>query len=316
MNHRPTSVSYELFSNGDPETVWRKASALIERTSPGFNFSITQAVFGDIVRLYRGEYPGYHPIKTPYHDLSHIMDVFLCSVRLMHGMAVSGIPFSNREIALVMTATLLHDVGYAQLDDGKETGTGAQYTQNHVARGIEFMRQYLARYDLSSDFAADLEPMIYCTEPMLPVSRIQFPDERIRLLGQIVGTADLVGQMADRKYLEKLSSLYEEFAEGHIGNYQSMYDLICKTHEFYTIIKNKLDREFGGIYDKLVFHFRETLGVPNNYYMESIDKNMAYLKKIASAGESNYRSLLRRGGIVQKDSEPSEQLSSGPAFRQ
>jgi hypothetical protein len=310
MNHRPTTVTYELFSNGDPETVWRKASALIERTCSGFNFSNTRAVFDDIVRLYRGEYPGYRPIKTPYHDLSHIMDVFLCSVRLLHGMTVSGFTFSNREIALVMTATLLHDVGYAQLDDGKEAGTGAQYTQNHVARGIGFMQQYLARHDLSSDVADDLEPMIYCTEPMLPMTKIQFPNERIRLLGQIVGTADLVGQMADRNYLEKLSSLYEEFAEGHIGNYQSMYDLICKTHEFYTIIKNKLDHELGGIYDKLVYHFQETLGVPNNYYMESIEKNMAYLKKIASAGESNYHSLLRRGGIIEKKSGLSKQLLS------
>jgi hypothetical protein len=308
MNHSPTSVTNELFSNGNPEAVWHKASALIERSCSGFNISATRTVFDDVVKLYRGEYPGYLPIKTPYHDLSHIMDVFLCAVRLLHGMTVSGITFGNHEIALVMTASLLHDVGYAQRDDDKKTGTGAQHTQNHVARGIEFMRQYLTKFDLSPEFAADLEPMIYCTEPMLPVSSIQFPNERIRMLGQIVGTADLVGQMADRNYLEKLSLLYEEFAEGHIGNYQSMYDLICRTHEFYTIIKNKLDNEFEHIYDQLVHHFQDTLGTSTNYYIESIEKNMTYLKKIASAGESNYRSLLRRGGIIQKDPELSKQL--------
>lgn len=304
MDHQATyDVIDELFANNEPDLVWEKVVDIIRRISPEFDFSIAQTVFDDVARLYRGEYPGYYQIKTPYHDLPHTMDVLLCAVRLMRGATLSGILLTDREITLVMLATLFHDAGYAQLQDGKETGTGAQFTKMHVMRSIEFMRKYIVEHDFPPELATDLGPMVFCSDPMMPLSHINFHDARIKLLGQIVGTADLVGQMADRNYLEKLTYLYEEFEEGEIGNYQSLYELICKTNEFYSMIQDKLDHEFGGIYDRLEFYFQDTMGTRKNYYMESIEKNMAYLQKLVSLGESDFRSSLRRGGII-KDTNP------------
>jgi hypothetical protein len=296
MKDSLTSPPHDLFVNSDPAIVWRKAANLLGRMHPGFDFSIARTLFDDVVRLFRGEYPGYYPIKTPYHDLSHTMDAFICAVRLMHGMKISGASLSGQEVTLVMAAMLLHDIGYAQMRNGKETGTGAQYTRDHVERGIAFLHSYLAAHDLSASLAADLEPMIRCSDPTLPLARIKFPNARTRLLGQIVGTADLVGQMADRNYLEKLAGLYREFQEGHVGNYNSVYDMLCKTHEFYGLIKKRLDQEFGGIYDHLASHFQETLDTPHNYYMEAVEKNMAHIEQLERVGESDYQSLLRRGG--------------------
>ena len=300
MDHQATQDIEELFASHEPGPTWNEVTGIIRRISPEFDFSTTQTVYDDITRLYRGEYPGYYQIKTPYHDLPHILDVLLCAVRLMHGAARSGNSLTDREMTLVMLAMLFHDTGYAQLLDGTETGTGAQYTKMHVMRSIEFMRRYVADHELSSDIATDLGPMIFCSEPMTPLSHINFPNERIRMLGQIVGTADLVGQMADRNYLEKLTYLYEEFEEGDIGDYQSLYELVCKTNEFYSSIKDKLDHEFGGIYNWLEFHFQDTLDTRENYYIESIEKNMAYLQKLVSLGEPDFRSHLRRGGIIRE----------------
>ena len=150
---------------------------------------------------------------------------------------------SDNEITRIMIAALMHDIGYAQRLD-EDTGTGAQYTRDHVKRGVECMHCYLAGQRFPSAWAASLEPMILTTPHDGEFHKINFPDERVRLLGQNILTADLVGQMSDRNYLEKLLFLYLEFKEAHLGNYQSMHDLLLKTKDFYKFTRQKkLDGE-------------------------------------------------------------------------
>lgn len=300
MKNAPTSAEINnLFANGDPDEVWPKAVEIIGRINPAYDFRIARTAFDDIVRLFRGEYSGYCPIRTLYHDLRHTLDVFLCAVRLMHGVHLSGTRLADDEMTLVMMAALMHDIGYAQLE-GEESGTGAQHLQTHVSRGIEFMQRYVVDRDLPPELAAPLRSIMICTDPALGMSNIRFPGERIRLLGQIVGTADLTGQMADRTYLEKLLFLYLEFEEAHFGGFQNIRDLLCKTRNFYESTRQKLDGELGGIYTRLAFHFKDWFGVENNYYLESMEKNIAYLSKVTSLNEAKYLSMLKRGGIVKK----------------
>jgi hypothetical protein len=300
MKNIPTSAEINsLFANSDPGTVWTKATSILGRINPSYDTSLVKTVFDDVMRLFRGEYPGYSSIKTLYHDLSHTLDVFLCGVRLMHGVHISGTHLTDEEMTLIMIAALMHDIGYSQLD-GEEGGTGAQYTQTHVKRGIAFMRSYLVARHLPLNFATSLEFMISGTDPALKFSQIDFPDERTRLLGQIVATADLTGQMADRTYLEKLLFLYLEFKEARFGNYQSVYDLLRQTKSFYAITREKLEGAFGGMYANLSFHFKDVMGVENNYYLESIEKNIAYLSKVIALNEAEYLSMLKRGGIAEK----------------
>jgi hypothetical protein len=300
MKNIPTSAEINsLFANSDPGTVWTKATSILGRINPSYDTSLVKTVFDDVMRLFRGEYPGYSSIKTLYHDLSHTLDVFLCGVRLMHGVHISGTHLTDEEMTLIMIAALMHDIGYSQLD-GEEGGTGAQYTQTHVKRGIAFMKSYLVARHLPLNFATSLEPMISGTNPALKFSQIDFPDERTLLLGQIVATADLTGQMADRTYLEKLLFLYLEFKEARFGNYQNMYDLLRQTKSFYAITQEKLEGAFGGMYANLSFHFKDVMGVENNYYLESIEKNIAYLSKVIALDEAGYLSMLKRGGIAKK----------------
>lgn len=300
MKNIPTSAEInDLFANSDSGTAWAKAVGIFGRSNPGYDTSLIKTVFDDVMCLFRGEYPGYSSIKTLYHDKPHTLDVFLCSVRLMHGVQISGTHLTDEEMTLIMIAALMHDIGYSQLD-GEEGGTGAQYTQTHVKRGIAFMRRYLVERHLPLKFAASLEPMMSGTDPALKFPRIDFPDERTRLLGQIVATADLTGQMADRTYLEKLLFLYLEFKEANFGNYQNMYDLLRQTKSFYGITREKLDGALGSMYAKLSLHFKDVMGVENNYYLESIEKNIAYLEKVISLKEVEYLSMLKRGGIAEK----------------
>jgi len=300
MNNAPSSSDIKnLFANGDPKDVWLKASEIIKLISPGYDFTVAQTTFDDVVRLFHGEYPGYCQIKTLYHDLHHTMDVFLCAVRLMHGVHVSGTRLTDMELTMIMMGALLHDIGYAQ-QIGWETGTGAQLTLTHVGRGIKFMQRYITEHGFPPNLASSLNFVIRCTDPAEKVPEIDFPDERTHLLGQIVSSADLTGQMADRTYLEKLLFLYLEFKEAHFGNYESIHDMLSRTQAFYDRIHMKLENDLGGINKKLSFHFKEVYGVDKNFYLESIEKNIAYLTKITKQSEEKHLAMLKRGGIVEK----------------
>ena len=299
MNSATFAEINSLFANGDPDEVWLKASAIVRRMNHAYDFSVARATFDDMVRLFRGEYPGYAPIKTLYHDLRHTMDVFLCAVRLMHGMHVSGTRFTDDEMTVIMIAALMHDIGYAQTLD-EETGSGAQLTKSHIRRGIKFALHYIVAKNLPHDLATPIKFMLCCTDPAVNISEIKFPDERTRLLGKIVGTADLTGQMADRTYLEKLLFLYLEFKEAQFGGYQNIYDLLCKTQNFYELTRKRLDTGLGGIYNNLAFHFKDCYGIEKNYYLESIEKNIAYLSTVIALHKTKQLPMLKRGGIVEK----------------
>ncbi len=293
------SEIHQLFSNSDPDDVWERAVDIVRYINPEHDFAHLRATFDDVVHLFRGEYPGYASIATPYHDLSHTLSVFICAIRLMHGVHVSGTPLKQLEMTSIMMAALLHDVGYAQLS-GSATGTGAQYTKTHVTRSVQFMQQYAVEHNFPHDLTFALEFLLQSTDHMKGFANIDFPDERMRMLGQIVSTADLVGQMADRLYLEKLMFLYVEFKESSIGNYINIHDLMRKTFTFYEHTLLKLDNELGGMVDKLPHHFKEWLEVEHNYYVESIEKNIAYLNEVIAQGESGFENKLKRGEVVSK----------------
>jgi hypothetical protein len=179
-----------LFGSHTHCQIWQDAQSIIKRISPNYDFHFAQTAFDDVIRLFRGEYLGFQEIKTLYHDMQHTLSVFLCAVRLMHSMHLSGNHLSDDEVTMVVIASLMHDTGYAQLLDD-ESGTGAQYTQTHVERGIEFMEIYLAEQQFPAKFTLPIKCMMLCTNPALSLTDIRFPDERTRFLGQIVSTADL-----------------------------------------------------------------------------------------------------------------------------
>ncbi|MFA5371407.1 MAG: HD domain-containing protein [Sideroxydans sp.] len=287
----------KCFDNTDPNLVWVKAIDTIRLIYPHYDFTLVEKVYKDVQRIFYGEFPGYAPIKTLYHDLSHTLEVFMCGVRLMHGMHRSGILLTEEEITLMLLAILMHDIGYAQRC-GEEVGTGAQLTRTHVKRGVNFMEHYFGERRLPSEILVDVKAMILGTEHFHPFAQIDFANERSRLLAQIVATADIVGQMADRKYVEKLAFLFLEFQEAEFGNYRSMYDLMCQTPHFYQLTREKLDGVLGGIYCHMDRHFEAVFGMRCNYYVEAIENNMAYLRSVVVRGEADLLKSLKRYGIA------------------
>ena len=68
MKNIPTSAEINsLFANGDPATVWEKAASILIRINPGYDTSLIKTVFDDVMRLFRGDYPGlqFHQDALP-----------------------------------------------------------------------------------------------------------------------------------------------------------------------------------------------------------------------------------------------------------
>ena len=299
VNSSPDIEPFGLTAASPAQQTWEITAGIIRRISPDYDFAVLQQAFDDVMSLFEGTYPGYCAIQTLYHDQSHTLEVYLCAVRLMHGVHLSGEHMDDESISQLCIATLMHDIGYAQRKE-EAYGTGAQYTGTHIERGIEFIRHYLGEHGLPQSWNEPLACMLRVTNPERVFSTVSFPSPRSRLLAQMLGTADLVAQMADRIYLEKLLFLFLEFKEANFGDYRSMFELLCRTHGFHEYTMVKLDEDFGGVYARLSNHFKSTLGVERNYYMEAIDKNLEYLSKVIECGEDQYQAMLRRHGITEK----------------
>ena len=257
--------------------------------------------FDDLVRLYVGQYPGYAPCDTQYHDLQHVLDVTLAMARLLDGYERSrgDGPHIDRELyQLGVICALFHDCGYIRKLNDTRHRTGAAYTATHVSRGGKFLKSYLPQIGLPH--YADVAPqLLHFTGYERPVETIKVSDPMFKLLGTLLGSADIIAQMSDRCYLEKCRDrLYPEFVEGGITHkktvkgdvvvFASAQDLLRKTPSFYQNATKRLDGDLGGAYNYAQAHF----GGATNLYMDALRQNIRFVEKNVK-GEIN-EIVLRR----------------------
>lgn len=287
----------DLIPMADPRSVFDEVCHIVSLSNADFDCTVLDRVFQDVVKLFRGEYPGYQKCNTWYHDLKHTTDCLLAMARLMHGASLNGLSIPERDAALGLIATLLHDTGYLQTDDDLE-GTGAKYTLVHVQRSVAFMEKYFTYAEFSSRDLDYCRCCVNCTGLEMRIGEIRFESAHHQVVGRMLGTADLLGQMADRTYLERLAFLYWEFREAKVPGFESELDLLKKTPAFWEFTQQRLVAELGNVDRYLQDHFRMRWGVDRDLYREAIEKNIAYLKFILENHEFDYHRYLRRGGFM------------------
>ena len=290
---------HDLVQMNSPEAVLDEVLIILRLISPDYDVAPVTSAFISTVNLYEGRYPGYRACNTEYHDFNHITDTFLAMARLIHGAVIEGETFSDRQIALGLTATLLHDAGYIQ-EEGDREGTGSKHTVIHVRRSMDFFKSYGKQHGFSEEKIAAGQSMILCTDLAVDISSMAFPSVTVGLLGKMLGAADLLAQMSDRKYLEKLLFLYYEFKEGKVGGYESEVDLLRKTLGFYDLVAERLETMLDATDRFMIPHLRSRWDIQVNLYQEAIQKQKNYLHQILAVPDSDPRDKLRRDRIVNK----------------
>jgi hypothetical protein len=286
-----------LVSTDTPEAVISEARDIITSVYPSIDLSLVEKGFADILRLYNGQYPGYQECKISYHDLRHTMDVFLAMARYLHGAKVLGMEISQDYALLGLFGAVMHDAGYIQ-EDADVQGTGAKYTTTHVDRSMEFVRNY--DHGLSDEQVESCARIISATDLAKPIGDIQSATEQESFVGKGLYAADIMGQMADRYYLEKLLYLYLEFHEAGGLGFTSEEDLMRKTNGFYQFVWGRLTKDAQYKESVMAAHFKSRWNINEDLYTHAVRRNLAYLTCVLDRFGSAYRLGLSRGGLVRK----------------
>ena len=284
----------------EPASVNDEVNRIFRELYPDATTHVLNRGFRDLTRLQRGEYPGYHACDTSYHDLQHSLDVTLAMARLMDGYERTrerSAELGARLFRFGVVTALFHDIGYLRKVNDTRHKNGAEYTLKHVTRGARFLEDYMNRIGMA-ELAPIASQLIHFTGYEKPIAKIDVPNLSFRLLGNMLGTADIIAQMADRCYLEKCRDrLYPEFVEGGLAArdesdrrssvmFRSVGDLMVKTPHFYKTATVRLNDQLGNAHGYAGKHFGG-----QNLYFDEIEKNMQYATAVAQQGDLT---LLRR----------------------
>lgn len=285
-----------------PAAVRDAVQALYAATFPGTSFDKLWLAFYDFERLFTGRFPGYKGCDTTYHDMQHTLDMTLALARLVAGYERSveqADRLGAHRAQMAIVTSLFHDAGYIRHEE-RDSGfeNGAEFTLYHVSRSADFLRRYLPELGMSEDVAVS-SMIVHFTGYELDVDNIELDDPRDIICGHLIGTADLIAQMADRCYLEKCRDrLYKEFVLGGVAvenakpgeymvRYKSGKDLLKKTPAFYQqVMRDRLNKKFNRVY-----RYAEVLYDGENPYIDAISNNIKHLVRIIETGDW---SLLRR----------------------
>ncbi len=292
------SPSLEIGNTHDFCEVRAQVHRLVQAIRPGHEMEHIDQAFALIESGCLGILAGYSPLLTPYHNTGHVLEVVLCSARLLHGLHLGGQSLDALTIDACIVGALLHDSGYL-MTSGETEGTGAQFILTHVVRGVAFAEKQMVNF-LPPDLLRATGKVIVTTDHRPVAIMPEYDNRAQQLAAWVTATADLIGQMANREYLERLLLLYFELREAGIDFFNDVHDLLEKTDGFYKLMAARLQNELGGLAPYLTRHFDQARGVRRNFYVESIDRNLDYLATLVKQERKERFERLKRGGIVEQ----------------
>lgn len=300
MKDKSEILLSDLIDLQDTKAVFASVKKMFYYHYPKKYFKEVEKCHKQIKALFEGKYSGYNACNTKYHDLRHTMDVLLASSRLIDGYNLKENRLPERLAINLLKASLFHDTGYIQ-EEWDTEGTGAKHALNHVGRSIAFILKNRDNFELANEDIDSVSKMIRCTEIKCRLSSIPFSSEEEKTAGLMLGSADILGQMSDREYLERLLFLYNEMKEAGLQGYNTEFDIIKNTLAFYKTIKGKLNNSFKKVYAFAEIHFNERGSINKNLYIEAIEKNIAYIERIINDSTTNFRHKLKRGNIIKEN---------------
>jgi hypothetical protein len=252
---------------------------LAKETCPAIDLDMIRELHEDLVSFFTGSCPEFQKNTLPYHNLRHSQMVVLASARLFHGLHCKQIRISPETLFKGLLAAYFHDTGMLLLEGDPASGT--DYMAGHEARSILFLDKYVTRKGFGKTFSKDCATIINYTDLGSDPATFDYHTHEIQLAGQVIGSADILAQMADRYYLELLPLLFNEQKNGGINRHNSARELMEHTEKFYyDVVLKRLASTFSNISQVMQIHFLEIYNIDRNLYLEYIDNNLNYLKKI------------------------------------
>lgn len=186
-----------------------------------------------------------------YHNVEHTILVTLVGQEVLRGKHIREGGVTCEDWLHFIISLLCHDIGYVKgvcqddnLDEGLySTGlddmmlelpfgaTDASLTPFHVDRGKLFIRDRFGRHNLIE--VQTIQQNIELTRFPVPADKLH--SDIVNYPG-LVRAADLIGQLSDTRYLQKLPALFYEFEETGVNKtlgYRTPNDLRKNYPNFY-----------------------------------------------------------------------------------
>jgi hypothetical protein len=294
MNNFQLSKAFETGLTDNPLDEFLSLAAQI---SNDIDLKFLKKTHEDIALIFAGNYPGYRINHNKYHDLRHTHSVVLATIRLFHGLHCDGLQLPVKTVQKSILSAYFHDSGLL-LRDNDTAESGANYTKYHEDRSIQCLQNYLQDLGRSEDFCHECANIIRFTNINLDPRTLPNLHHSVILAGNVLGTADILAQMADRYYLESLPLLFEEHLAGGILDNKSACELIRNTADFYkTVVRERLHVIFGDVGKSMRSHFKNRFQINSDLYIVNIEKNIEYLRSLLKKNEGEtdtIRIKLRR----------------------
>jgi hypothetical protein len=206
----------------------------------------------------------------PYHDLRHSLDAALAMARLVDGYRQQGGTTAaalTPDLGLVaVLLALLHDTGFLRTTT-EASLRGPELAAAHESRSTALAADYLRSTALAPH--AQLASLIMATRvAAAPGPLLAGREDAAIAIGRMLGSADLLCQMADRHYLERCyHHLYPELVIGGgdrciVANgrqkilFRDARDLVAHTPGFYAnVARPRLENDFANVARHLAAHF-------------------------------------------------------------
>ncbi len=233
-------------------------------------------ILSDFVDLYAGRWPSHEACQVGYHNLDHALNVTLATARMIAGWNKKENKAASEDVFMIaMAAALFHDAGYIK-DKGDTVGKGGKYTFNHVMRSMDMAKDYLIKKSWPQHHSKVVPKIISQTSffDELNLENL-FSSNMHEIIARMVASADLMAQMADVDYLQRINDLYDEFEEGY--RYEETDALATKGIQI-----------FGSADDIMegTLHFYEHFVIPRLQELGRMDR---YLAAFFSDGRNPYQ---------------------------
>lgn len=250
------------------------------------------------VLLYGGKWEHYLACDTNYHDMWHAAETFLAMGRLISGALCVGAELTTREMALGLTAAILHDSGYIRTVKESDC-QGARFRAVHEQRSKTFLTRHGGQLGLSADDITACRSMIQCTVMTEDISAITFKSESVALLGRMLAVADLLSQLSSSIYLEKILDLYEEDQGASHPRYTDIKDCFRKAIAFDPIARQRFRVILPAADSYLKAYFETRWKYTQNLYALATERQKQRLATLLRRTDFEPRRHLRRWGSLE-----------------
>lgn len=259
--------------------LWCRAFKVNEMGKAGDAWTSLESAFA-------GHHLEFEAIDAPYHDLDHTLRATTCYAELVFkNLQTQDYGPLTLEIAeLGFIAILFHDTGYLK-NKGDLNGTGAKHAFQHVERSQAFANQWMLQNSFDQEARSAVKSMIQNTDFSKNTAPVLFTTSVHELVGCMVGTADLLGQMASPDYITKLPLLHQEMIEAleqgqtagiPIEIPKSPQDLLRSTPSFFNeYVIPKLVKDYQNVFRLLNTPYPDG----PNPYMEQIQRHLEYVSR-------------------------------------